>query len=150
VKGAVDEYYARYRFADVFASATRVPAPVAQQIALIPGVAALDTRVVLTVSLDVPGLAMPAGGRLISVPSDGEPVLNRVHLRVGRMASAHAPDEVVVSAGFAAANELAVGDSLGAVLEGRWKRLRIVGIAMSPEFVYELSAVWRVALSPPP
>ena len=140
VERAVHAYYVRYRFADVFASATRAPAPVARRLAALPGVGAADTRVVLTVSLDVPGLAIPAGGSIVSVPDHGEPILNGVHLRVGRMPRPRSADEVVVSAGFAAANHIGVGDSLGAVLEGRWKRLRVVGIGMSPEYVWELSA----------
>ena len=140
VQGAVEAYYARYRFADVFASATRVPASVARRVAAIPGVSAAETRTVLTVSLDVPGLALPAGGRLVSVPDDGEPALDGVHLSAGRMVRPRSTDEVVVSAGFAAANGIVVGDSLGAVLEGRWKRLRVVGLGMAPEFVWELSA----------
>ncbi|HEX6630252.1 MAG TPA: ABC transporter permease, partial [Gemmatimonadaceae bacterium] len=140
VRRSVGDYYARYRFGDVFASATRVPAPVARRLAALPGVAAVETRAVLHVSLDVPGLALPAGARLISVPDHGEPSLNGVHLRVGRMVRPRSPDEVVVSSGFAAANAIGIGDSLGAVLDGRWKRLRVVGIGMAPEFVWELSA----------
>ena len=140
VHRAVDEFYAQYRFADVFASATRVPAPVARRVAMLPGVGAVETRVTLTVALDVPGLALPASGKVISVPDHGEPTLNGVHLRLGRLPRPRSPDEVVVSAGFAAANGIGVGDSLGAVLDGRWQRLRVVGIGMGPEFVWELSA----------
>lgn len=140
VRHAVDAFYARYRFADVFASATRGPAPLARRIAALPGVGVVETRVVLTVSLDVPGLALPAGGRVVSVPDHGGAALNGVHLRAGRMVRPRSADEVVVSAGFAAANHIVVGDRLGAVMEGRWKRLRVVGIGMAPEFVWELSA----------
>ena len=41
------DYYDRYRFADVFASARRAPLMVAEQLAAIPGVAAVAPRVVL-------------------------------------------------------------------------------------------------------
>ena len=140
VDDAVTAYYARARFADVFASATRAPAPVAARIAAIPGVATVSPRVVLTVSLDVPGLELPAGGRVVSVPDHQAPTLNGVHLRAGRMPRPRSDDEVVVSTGFAAANHIVVGDSIGAVLESRWRRLRVVGLGMSPEFVWELSA----------
>jgi putative ABC transport system permease protein len=43
---------------------------------------------------------------------------------------------VVVSEGFANANGLKPGDSIGAVLSGRWQQLHVVGVALSPEFVY--------------
>lgn len=139
VRGAVDAYYARYRFADVFASATRVPAPVARRLAAIPGVTAVEPRTTLYVSLDVPGLALPAAGRLVSVPDDRAAGLNGVHVRVGRMVRPHSASEAVVGVGFAAANGLGVGDSLGAVIDGRARTLRVVGLAMAPEFTWELS-----------
>ena len=37
-----------------------------------------------------------------------------------------------------AANNLSPGDTLTAVINGRWQRLRIVGVAISPEYVYEI------------
>ena len=43
-----------------------------------------------------------------------------------------------MSEAFATANRLAVGDRIGAVLNGQWKSLRIVGIALSPEYIYEI------------
>lgn len=139
VERAVDRYYASFRFADVFARATRVPAHVADHLATIPGVAAVEPRVVLSVALDVPGLALPASGRLVSLPEQGTRGLNGVHLLRGRLPGARSSDEVVVSEGFATANAIELDDRLGAVLEGRWRRLRVVGIGASPEFVWELS-----------
>ncbi|MGB8701168.1 MAG: FtsX-like permease family protein, partial [Thermosynechococcaceae cyanobacterium] len=45
---------------------------------------------------------------------------------------------VLVSEAFAQANRLQLEDTLGAVINGRWQRLRIVGFALSPEYVYEI------------
>jgi putative ABC transport system permease protein len=53
---AQSEYYSRYRFADVFAHVKRAPDSLSPSIASIPGIAALQTRVVMDVTLDVPGL----------------------------------------------------------------------------------------------
>jgi putative ABC transport system permease protein len=131
-----DRYYRDARFAHVFASLTRAPEPVARRIATLPGVEAVQTRVVLEVTLDVPGLPEPATGRLVSIPTRGEAALNRLHLRAGRMPHPARSGEVLVGEHFADANGLAVGDSLGAVVNGRWERLRVVGVALSPEFVY--------------
>jgi len=132
------DYYARYRFADVFAQLKRAPEAVRARIATISGVTAVETRVVADVSLDVPGLDEPAAGRLVSLPDDVAPELNAVHLRSGRRLDSSRRDEVLVSEAFAQANGLEVGDTLGAVLNGRWERLRIVGVALSPEYVYEI------------
>ena len=62
-------YYSRHRFADVFASMKRAPERVAAEIAALPGVSALETRVVANVTLDLAQLEEPASGRLISIPA---------------------------------------------------------------------------------
>ena len=45
---------------------------------------------------------------------------------------------VLASEAFADANLLEVGDSISAVINGRLKKLRIVGIVLSPEYIYEI------------
>jgi putative ABC transport system permease protein len=137
---ARDDYYQAFRFADVFVSLKRAPLSIATRIAEIPGVAQVRTRVVLQVTLDVPGLAEPASGRLVSIPERPRPMLNDLSLRAGRYVEPGRDDEVIASEAFAVANDLKVGDSLGAVMNGRWKRLRIVGVALSPEYIYEVGA----------
>lgn len=139
-----NDYYAEYGFGEVFAWARRVPAPVEARLAAVDGVDRVYTRVVHDVLLDVPGLAEPATGRLVSIPDEGQPPLNRLHLRTGSLPEPGRRDQVVVSAAFAEANELRVGDGFGAVLNGRWQRLTIVGTAISPEFIYEVNALGSV------
>ena len=134
------DYYATYRFADVFASLKRAPDSLAATLRLIPGVAAVQTRVAEDVILSVPGLAEPATGRLISLPNEAESGegLNRLYLTAGRYPSSRSDDEIVASQTFARANSLSVGSHIGAVLNGRWRVLRVVGLALSPEYVYEV------------
>src|SRR5512140_2982394 len=131
-------YYRDYRFADVFAQLKRAPDSLAARLEKIPGVATVQTRVVMDVILDVPGLAEPAVGRLVSIPSRRTPMLNDLCLRRGRYIEPGAADEVIASEAFTVANKLDVGSSVQAVMNGRWKRLRIVGIAISPEYIYEI------------
>lgn len=135
---AQQDYYSRYRFADVFAHLKRAPDSVAASIAAIPGVAFAQTRVVVEVTLDVPGLGEPALGRLISIPENRAPMLNDLHLVRGNYIEPNRRDDVLVSQAFASANHLDVGETIGAVINGRWEPLRIVGIAISPEYVYEI------------
>ena len=131
-------YYRDYHFADVFVLVKRAPASVARRIAEIPGVRVVEPRIIFEAVLDVPGLAEPAVGRFVSIPASGQPLLNVPHVRVGRMPAAGAPREVLISEAFAQANRLVPGDSLGAVLNGRWERVHVVGIAISPEYIYEM------------
>ena len=136
--GAQSDYYRTQRFADLFAHARHAPNSLVDELAAIPGVTMIETRVVADVLLDVPGLAEPATGRVVSLPEGVPPRLNGLYLRRGRLPFAEESDAVVVSDAFATANGLAPGDRLGAVLYGRWQRLRVVGTAVSPEFVYEI------------
>jgi putative ABC transport system permease protein len=131
-------YYAEYRFADVFANLKRAPEWVAARIARIPGVVRVETRIVFDVTLDLPGRIDPAVGRLISVPERRQPILNDLHLRRGRWIEPGRRDEVIASEAFVNANRLDLGDRVGAILNGRWQELRIVGVALSPEYVYEI------------
>jgi putative ABC transport system permease protein len=131
-------YYDSYRFADVFANLKRAPQSLAEEIRALPGVAQVSTRVIADVTLDVPGLAEPATGRLVSIPERQAPMINDIFLRRGRYIDAAHPDEVLLSEVFAQANKLDVGDKLGAILNGRWRELTVVGIALSPEYIYEV------------
>ncbi len=131
-------YYDHYRFAQVFASLKRAPESLKAQIAEIPGVGQVQTRIVVDVTLDVPRLEEPATGRLISIPEHRVPMLNDLYILQGRYIEPGRRDEVLVSEAFAEANQLELGDTLGAVINGRWQRLKIVGVALSPEYVYEI------------
>jgi putative ABC transport system permease protein len=129
-------YYDRFRFADVFVSVKRAPRGLADDLAAIPGVAGMTTRVVVDVALDIPGLLEPATGRLISIPARDLPILNEPFLRRGRRPAG--ADEALASEGFAIAHGLTPGDTVTATINGRRRDLRIVGIALSPEFVYSI------------
>jgi putative ABC transport system permease protein len=131
-------YYEQYRFADVFAGVSRAPAALEARLRAVPGVADVRTRVVMDVTLDLPGLDEPGTGRLVGIPELHTPVLNDLHLRQGRWIRAGHPEEVLVSEAFARANDLAPGDALQAVVRGSWQTLRIVGLALSPEYIYEI------------
>ena len=132
------DYYTQYHFADAFAELKRAPNWVAERIRQIPGVAQAETRVVMDVTLDVPGLQEPAVGRMISIPVRQAQQLNTLFLHKGRYLSPNAGNEVIASEAFANANKLELGSELRAVINGRWQKLRVVGIALSPEYIYEI------------
>jgi putative ABC transport system permease protein len=131
-------FYERYHFADVFAKAKRAPDSLIDRLREVPGVAQLETRIVEHVTLDVPGLLEPAVGQLISLPVIRQPALNQVYLRRGRQLSLGRDDQVLASEAFTEANGLDVGDSVVAIINGRRQELQIVGIAFSPEYVFQI------------
>jgi putative ABC transport system permease protein len=136
-----ETYYEQHRFAQVFSRLKRAPSSVREQLAAIPGVAAVETGIAVQVTLDVPGLVQPAVGLLNSLPERGEPVLNRTYVRSGHLPRGGGTRrELAASEAFADAHHLRPGDVISAVLNGTRQSFRISGIALSPEFVFEAPA----------
>jgi putative ABC transport system permease protein len=131
-------FYQDYGFAEVFASLKRAPERVKDRIASIPGVDQVETRVVADVKLNIEGFNEPVTAKLVSVPEIGKPLLNRIYIKKGRMVDPWKDNEVVVSEAFADAHRFSLGDRFGAVINGRWKMLDIVGTALSPEYILQI------------
>jgi putative ABC transport system permease protein len=131
-------YYERRHFADVFAPLKRAPERLRARIEAIPGVQAVQTRISDYALLDVPGFEEPVIGQLLSIPERGEARLNRITLRAGRRPAPGRPNEAVVNEAFAEGHGLHPGDRFAALMRGHRRTLEVVGIALSPEFVYAI------------
>ncbi|MDH3402779.1 MAG: ABC transporter permease, partial [Acidobacteriota bacterium] len=59
-----------------------------------------------------------------------------VALLAGRLLVAGRPDEVLVHENFALAHEMGPGDRVTALINGRRRDLTIVGVVLSPEYIY--------------
>ncbi|MGD9163748.1 MAG: FtsX-like permease family protein [Chromatiales bacterium] len=133
-----EAYYERQRFGEVFASVKRAPQRLLEQIRTIPGVRSVDHRIKYLATLSIEGFEEPVIGQLVSIPEQGLPRLNRLVLRTGRLVSPGHPDEVVVNEPFAEAHNLLPGDTFKALMNSNLRTLRVVGIALSPEYVYTI------------
>ena len=134
-----EAYYRNHHFAQVFASLKRAPLSLVQRIESIPGVDKVETRVVAYINLDVEGFADPISGHLISLPDNSPGLLNQIYLRKGRLFEPGRDNEILISEDFARAHALEVGDKLRATINGRRKTLSIVGVALSPEYIYQIA-----------
>ncbi|MCB2108529.1 MAG: ABC transporter permease, partial [Rhodobacteraceae bacterium] len=134
-----DAFYERYRFADVWISAKRAPDSLHDKIAAIPGVQFSETRIVADVTLDMPEMSEPVRGRMISTPEGRRPLLNNFDLRTGSVPTYGRPDDVIVSEAFAKSHNLGIGSGITAVINGKKRKLTIVGIALTPEYIYALA-----------
>jgi putative ABC transport system permease protein len=133
-----DAYYERNQFADVFALVKRAPKKLLDQIEEIPGVATAEARIVKLALLDMPDSREPVTGQFISLPDESEQHLNRIYLRSGRAPEPGKAEEVVVYDGFAVAHDIGLGSRFSAILNGRKQELVVVGMALSPEFIYTI------------
>ncbi len=130
--------YREFRFPDLFAELKRAPQPVAQQIAAIPGIREVETRVAAPATIGLDGYNLPINGLIVSLPRGG-PRLNLLYLRAGRLPEPDAEREIVVSDGFAEAQKMHPGATLLATINGHQRRLQVVGVASTPEFLYQLA-----------
>ena len=133
-----DRLYRDTRFSDVWAQVKRAPNALAQRVAQLPGVGEVETRLITGAKVEVPGFGEPIEAVVQSLPDAGEPAQNRLVLRSGRMLAQYADHEVLVSESFAQAHQLQSGDRLRATVYGRTQWFTIVGMAVSPEYVYQI------------
>jgi len=133
---ARDAYYRDYGMADVWSELEQAPESVRGRIADIPGVAEVETRVSSYATLDLPWLDAPGQGLFLSVPEARRAAVNDIHVRAGRYVRPGRASEVVVSENFFLANDLRLGDTVRAVLDGVRREMVIVGSAIAPDQSY--------------
>ena len=134
-----ETYYRDNHFAHIFASLKRAPLSLVKRIEEIPGVDKVETRVVAYVNLDVEGFEDPVSGHILSLPDNSRGLLNQIYLREGRLPEPGRDNEIVLSEEFVQAHKLQPGDKISATINGRRKALTIVGIALSPEYIYQIA-----------
>ena len=132
------QLYQQYRFSHIWSQVRRAPEGVAARVAELPGVNAVETRVAAGGKLALAGFDKPIEALVLSLPDQGEPQQNRLYLRSGRMPEPFAQGEALVSDAFAQAHRLKPGQTLRATIYGRSQQFTIVGIAVSPEFLYQI------------
>ena len=130
------DYYASARFAHVFAAARRVPLSIAPRALEVPGVAEVEATLSYDVQLELPGRIEPMVGRMIALPEHGLPAMNRLTLMAGRWIALPGSNEVLVHQTFAEKRGLVPGSTLQALLNGKLETLRVVGIVLSPEYIF--------------
>lgn len=135
---SMQRYYEHNHFADVFARLVRAPDSLALEIAALPGVARVETRLVEDLTVGVEGFGEPIAGRMTSIGDDPHEGINALELRRGRLPEPGADDEVVLLEAFALAHALEPGDTIEALINGRYQQLHVVGHVLSPEYVYVL------------
>src|SRR5690606_24010603 len=137
LQGTLDDYYRDYRFAHGFATVRRAPQRAAMRLREVRGIAHVETRVIGAANLDVPGFGEPVTSVIVSLPDGEQPALNRLFIRAGGLPRPRS-DQVVLNEVFAEAHGLIPGDSITAILNGRYRTLVVSGIALSPEYIMQI------------
>ncbi|MFM1921348.1 MAG: hypothetical protein RLZZ303_2982 [Candidatus Hydrogenedentota bacterium] len=143
-----DTYYSRNRLADFEVMLDRAPESAVFEVESMPGVRRARARIVKDVSVDVAGTDEPRSGRLISMPVPRREVINDIVVTEGRYFDGATQNEVIVSERFAEANGLSVGDLVQVSVERKKYPLKIVGLGLSPEYVYMIRNVQELFPAP--
>jgi putative ABC transport system permease protein len=133
-----DLYYADSRFADVFTTLKRAPLSLEPQLQAMAGAAHVETSQAQVVPISIANVVDPIVGLLLGLDPLAPQRLNTVHLRSGRMVGERhgGAMEALVNESFALARKLAPGDKVSALINGKREELQIVGIALSPEYIF--------------
>ena len=137
---AMDAHYRNERFADLFVGLKRAPLAVADRLGEIDGIGIVEPRITEAVRVIRPDTNLSISGLIVSVPATNQPLLNRLHLVKGRWLDPARPDGIIINEAYARARAVEPGDAIDVVLNGRLQAFHVVGIALSPEFVFATRA----------
>lgn len=143
-----DRYYQDQAFADLRAVIRSAPRSALEDLRPLPGVEAVEGRLLSWKPLELEGVDRRLSCRLISLPDHGLPQLNRPRLLQGRWPRLGGPPEVVLGDRFATVRGVRVGDRVRVLAEEVLHEATVVGLAMSPEFVFVIPAGGGVVPDP--
>ena len=127
-----DRFYTAARFPQVFVTLKRAPLSVVTQLNEIPGVAAVEPRIVRDVILDWPSATLPVSARMVSLTHAGGEPLARLHVRRGTPPEPGDTRSAAINEAFAEANVVKLGTDVPVVLNGRIQNFRVAAVALSP------------------
>ncbi|MBL8589797.1 MAG: FtsX-like permease family protein [Methylobacteriaceae bacterium] len=131
-----DGFYLAGRMPQLFVTLKRAPLSILPQIDEIPGVAAVQARIVRDVIVDRRASPLPVSARIVSIDSGGDEPLARLHVRRGMAPPPGDAASVAINEAFAEANGVSPGEDMRVMLNSRVQTFKVAAVALSPEFVY--------------
>jgi putative ABC transport system permease protein len=126
------------KLADFTVSVAGAPPGEMAAVARVPGVRAVEGRLIVETGLDVGSSIQPLA-RLISVPSGHRPRVDDLRVESGRYLAAEGVGEALLHMKYAQDTGTKVGDTLLLRLGQERRRLKVVGIVSSAEYMYAIS-----------
>ncbi|WP_246240405.1 ABC transporter permease [Anaerocolumna sedimenticola] len=136
LSGAGFKYFKEYRIADLWCTVYRAPEGIVKRIGEIQGVKMVNGRVTQDVRISIKD--QDAIVRLLSLPDKKRNIVNDISLKSGSYFSNDTGNQCIVSEDFLIANHLKLGQIIEPIVNGDRVKLKIVGTAKSPEYVYEI------------
>lgn len=147
LKNSVDSYYEQYGFLDYYADVQSVSPAGIKDVKAIKGVKDAIGRISADVGADM-GDDRRITVRLISLPEDSQPSINKLVIRGGGYFSKSDPYSCLVSRKFAEFHRIKKGDAIKAIINLKTYEFNVDGIVDSPEFIYAMKSSTDVSPSP--
>ncbi len=128
------ETYDRLHFADVTFRVQAAPATVVNDIAQVEGVTAASGRLIVDTGFQLPD-GEPIRSRLIGLPASARPAVNDILILEGRYLQPNDQAVAVVESHFADFYDIHSGDTVTPMFDGEKRPLKVVGVAVSPEYL---------------
>lgn len=130
-----NDYYEESDFTDFEVYVDHAFINVTQQLEAIPGVEAVEPRLVFPASVALSSTE-EVTGQLYGVNSSREMLVNRLTLTSGQYLNASDPNGILLDKNFAGAKGYDVGDSIDVIILNQPHTYTIRGLVVSPEFLF--------------
>lgn len=144
LEASYNDTYDRLAFADM--TVTGADSDFASTAMTIDGVATVETRRVADTPIRIEDHLLQ--GRLIGMPPGSEPEINQIDVVDGSYLTPDRQNGVVVEIHLAEEFDLVVGDRIDVLAGTDWTQTQVVGIAVSPEYIWPAESTQN--FFPPP
>lgn len=126
--------YRQLRFLDFYLTLQSAPTEVVERVRSLPGVEAAEGRRVIDLRIRLRN-GQFARGHVVGLPHERPPAVNQVYLEAGRSLRLRT-GELLMERRFAEVHGYRLHDRVELERDGRVRRLVLVGLVSSPEFVW--------------
>jgi len=127
-------YYNQYRLADIWVDLYNAPTSIEKKVKNLPNVKMVTGRIINDASINI--TEENATLRFITLPDTKKDIVNDIVIKSGRYFSEDDSNQCVVDEDFFKANDLKLGEYIYPIINGNKVKLKVIGTAKSPEFVY--------------
>lgn len=143
-----DTYYSRYRFHNFSIQLEKAPINTLFKISELKGIKKVKGRITKDVSMDMENSSDNKIIRLTSIEHYNSNIIDGIHLTQGKMFTKNSSEEGVINQQFFNANKLKLGDRIQLTANGKKVSIKIVGVALSPEYVYPIRNAQEIMPNP--
>ncbi|MFN8673170.1 MAG: FtsX-like permease family protein [Candidatus Sericytochromatia bacterium] len=141
-------YYNEYRFHDFSISLEKAPLNSIFKIQNIDGIKSASGRIIKEVPLTINDQKDLKTAKIVSLPKQLNSFIDNIYIASGRKPYTNEINECLVDTKFLEANKLKLNDLITVTTNGKKQKLKIVGTAMSPEFVYVMRNISELIPNP--